>query len=82
MSDTKPVIYKPPQQPEEEKLTVSPQFDISQPWAVKIPKFLQEKWEQIKDPGVELGTMVVDQKYASSVGSLGEALTVAMIRPE
>jgi transcription initiation factor TFIIF subunit beta len=65
MADVKPTLPKPPTQPEDEQLSVAPTFDRNQPWAVKIPKFLQEKWEQIKEPGVELGTMVVDTKYAS-----------------
>jgi hypothetical protein len=51
MADVKPTLPKPPTQPEDEQLSVAPTFDRNQPWAVKIPKFLQEKWEQIKEEG-------------------------------
>lgn len=34
-------------------------------WAVRIPRFLLERWESVDEAGVELGTLVVDNSWVS-----------------
>ncbi|WVQ94984.1 hypothetical protein IAU59_002076 [Kwoniella sp. CBS 9459] len=45
---------------EEEELAVSDRKDTSSVWAVKIPRFLLERWEMVEEAGVELGKLVID----------------------
>ena len=45
---------------EEEELDVSPGLGSGYVWAVKVPRFLLEQWETVHEPGIELGTLVVD----------------------
>lgn len=69
MTDSKPDI-KPSgsalgpgaafEQEPEEHLHVSSSYNQSFVWAIKVPRFLLEQWEQVEEEGVELGTLVVD----------------------
>ncbi|WWC92024.1 uncharacterized protein L201_006978 [Kwoniella dendrophila CBS 6074] len=45
---------------EEEELEISDRKNNSSVWALKIPRFLLERWEMIEEKGVELGSLVVD----------------------
>jgi hypothetical protein len=69
--ETKPAIQPPAgaYRDEEERLEVVPGMSQNIVWALKIPKFLLERWEQVEEAGVELGTLVVD---SSSVMSSSE----------
>ena len=66
-ADTKPdvkpqgetVAWSWPEENEEE-LEISPRMGAGHVWAMKIPKFLLERWERVQEAGVELGTLVVD----------------------
>ena len=59
--DSKPRI--PTEEPsQDEKFDVSGGYASSNVWALKIPRFLLEKWEEVREAGVELGTLVVDNK--------------------
>jgi transcription initiation factor TFIIF subunit beta len=73
MSDTKPTDIKPivPQQqythpfPVEvqEQLAIDQGKNVKNVWALKLPRFLLERWERVPEAGVELGTLVVDSSY-------------------
>ena len=60
--DVKPHIAAKQPDPEDEQLAVAQTFEQSNVWSLKIPRFLQEQWERVTDEGVELGTLVVDNK--------------------
>ncbi|OCF31607.1 hypothetical protein I316_06806 [Kwoniella heveanensis BCC8398] len=45
---------------EEEELAISERKNTSSVWAVKIPRFLLERWEMVEEAGVELGKLVID----------------------
>ncbi|TXT13090.1 hypothetical protein VHUM_01491 [Vanrija humicola] len=45
---------------EEEELDVSPTLADSKVWAIKVPRFLLERWERVEQAGVLLGTLNVD----------------------
>ena len=47
---------------DDEQLSVDPTFEQSNVWSLKIPRFLQEQWERVTEEGMELGTLVVDNK--------------------
>jgi transcription initiation factor TFIIF subunit beta len=50
---------------EEERLGLAENVKGTMIWAVKVPRFLLERWERVPEAGVELGTLVVDNSYAS-----------------
>ncbi|EIW66123.1 hypothetical protein TREMEDRAFT_45844 [Tremella mesenterica DSM 1558] len=50
-------------QDDEEPLSISPMAPNSNVWAVKIPRFLLERWEQVREDGICLGSLVVDSNY-------------------
>ncbi|KAL1407382.1 hypothetical protein Q8F55_006804 [Vanrija albida] len=45
---------------EEEELEVSDTLAESKVWAIKVPRFLVERWERVNQGGVLLGTLFVD----------------------
>ncbi|BEI84495.1 hypothetical protein CcaverHIS002_0410990 [Cutaneotrichosporon cavernicola] len=45
---------------EEEELDVAPSHGQSKIWAMKIPRFLLERWERVKEEGVHLGSLIID----------------------
>ncbi|WVW86479.1 hypothetical protein I302_108527 [Kwoniella bestiolae CBS 10118] len=47
-------------QDQDEQLEISDKKNGSSVWALKIPRFLLERWEMIEERGVELGSLVVD----------------------
>ena len=49
---------------DEEELDISPHLGSGYVWAMKIPRFLLERWERVTNAGVELGTLVVDNSSA------------------
>jgi transcription initiation factor TFIIF subunit beta len=51
--------YPFPVDPSEE-LAVDPNKANKNIWAVRIPRFLLERWERVTEAGIELGTLVVD----------------------
>jgi len=57
--DIKPYPFLIPEEDEEE-LEISPRLGSGFVWAMKIPRFLLERWERVSEAGVELGTLVVD----------------------
>lgn len=72
MSDAKPQDLKPQVEEEatwplpkdiEEHLAVDPGKNSKNVWALKLPRFLLERWERVPEAGVELGTLVVDSSY-------------------
>lgn len=69
MSDVKAQDIKPKVEEEatwpfpkeiEEQLAVDAGKNSKNVWALKLPKFLLERWERVPEAGVELGTLVVD----------------------
>jgi transcription initiation factor TFIIF subunit beta len=48
----------------QEQLTIDKGKDQKNVWALKLPRFLLERWERVSEAGVELGTLVVDSSYA------------------
>ena len=60
--DVKPTILYPIPNPfeQEEEMAVASTMANHNVWAMKIPRFLLERWEQVHESGVELGTLVVD----------------------
>ena len=69
MSDVKPQDIKPKVEAEhtwplpkdiEEQLSIDPGKSQKNVWALKLPRFLLERWERVPEAGVELGTLVVD----------------------
>lgn len=63
--DIKPDI-KPslPSTDPEEQLRIHPRVEDNKTWAFKVPRDLYAKWEQVKEGGVELGTLVIDNSSA------------------
>lgn len=61
--DVKPYPF-PVAEEEEEELEISPRLGAGYVWAVKVPRFLLERWERVPEVGVELGTLVVDNSSA------------------
>jgi transcription initiation factor TFIIF subunit beta len=57
-ADIKPRIPAPP--PEEEQLQIQVPGEGGAIWAVRIPRFLYDKWTQVDEGGVHLGTLVID----------------------
>ena len=51
---------QPMGKPVDEELTISLPASQGYAWAVKVPSFLFEKWNMVRQEGVLLGTMVVD----------------------
>ncbi|WRT69936.1 uncharacterized protein IL334_006927 [Kwoniella shivajii] len=47
-------------QDQEEEFEIADRKDTSSVWALKIPRFLLERWEMVEEAGVELGSLVVD----------------------
>ncbi|WWD03842.1 hypothetical protein V865_001898 [Kwoniella europaea PYCC6329] len=47
-------------QDQDERLEISDKKNGSSVWALKIPRFLLERWEMVEEKGVELGSLVVD----------------------
>ncbi|WVQ81721.1 hypothetical protein IAT38_003846 [Cryptococcus sp. DSM 104549] len=58
-SASSPASFALPKE-DEENLAISDRKDTSSVWAVKIPKFLLERWEKVQEGGIELGRLVVD----------------------
>lgn len=68
-ADTKPSLpsssssaaqtYPFPVEPSEE-LLIDHNKGNKNIWAVRIPRFLLERWERVNEAGIELGTLVVD----------------------
>ncbi|WWC64894.1 uncharacterized protein I303_107508 [Kwoniella dejecticola CBS 10117] len=50
-----PYVYN-----EDEELEISERKNSSSVWALKIPRFLLERWELVEEKGVELGSLIVD----------------------
>ncbi|WWC72301.1 uncharacterized protein I206_106263 [Kwoniella pini CBS 10737] len=50
-----PYVYN-----EDEELQISERKNNSSVWALKIPRFLLERWEMVEEKGVELGSLIVD----------------------
>ncbi|KAK6909216.1 hypothetical protein I203_103233 [Kwoniella mangroviensis CBS 8507] len=47
-------------QGQDERLEISDKKNGSSVWALKIPRFLLERWEMVEEKGVELGSLMVD----------------------
>jgi transcription initiation factor TFIIF subunit beta len=60
--DVKPKVQPPLE--EDEKLNIHPTFKDNNIWALKVPRFLLERWERVTEGGKELGTLVVDNSSA------------------
>jgi transcription initiation factor TFIIF subunit beta len=58
----------------QEQLAIDQGKSVKNVWALKLPRFLLERWERVPEAGVELGTLVVDSSYASSSGLLRRKL--------
>lgn len=62
MDDIKPVVHHavapPPSQDEVLSIT-DKNLNI---WAIKVPRILLDRWEQVKDAGVELATMRIEHE--------------------
>jgi hypothetical protein len=70
--DIKPQITLDPPKPsvaenDDERLALAENLKGAMVWAVKVPRFLLERWERVPEAGIELGTLVVDNSYASGV---------------
>ncbi|KAK4689453.1 transcription initiation factor TFIIF subunit beta, partial [Tremellales sp. Uapishka_1] len=55
---------------EEEELDIADGIEDAKVWAVKIPKFLLERWERVQEAGVELGTLMIDNAAATPTVTL------------
>lgn len=65
MSDIKPVLHFPAPPTEDEQLGVAQNMDSTNIWSLKLPRFLLEQWETVREAGVELGTLIIDQSYVA-----------------
>ena len=65
MSDIKPVLHFPAPPTEDEQLGVAQSMDSTNIWSLKLPRFLLEQWETVREAGVELGTLIIDQSYVA-----------------
>jgi transcription initiation factor TFIIF subunit beta len=71
MADIKPTDIKPDVETStwpfptdiEEQLAIDAGKSNKNVWALKLPRFLLERWERVPEAGVELGTLVVDSSY-------------------
>jgi transcription initiation factor TFIIF subunit beta len=75
-ADIKPQITLDPPKPsvaenDDERLALVENLKGAMVWAVKVPRFLLERWERVPEAGIELGTLVVDNSYASGVFVIG-----------
>lgn len=52
----------------QEQLAIDQGKSVKNVWALKLPRFLLERWERVPEAGVELGTLVVDSSYVSLSG--------------
>jgi hypothetical protein len=50
----------------QEQLAIDQGKSVKNVWALKLPRFLLERWERVPEAGVELGTLVVDSSYGCS----------------
>jgi len=66
-NETKPYPFPIPEE-EEEELEISQGLGQGYVWAMKIPRFLLEQWERVSEPGIELGTLVVDNAFVYLLG--------------
>jgi transcription initiation factor TFIIF subunit beta len=69
--DSKPDI-KPAIPEEDEKLSFHPSLGKNNVWAIKIPRFLLERWERVTEGGKELGTLVIDNSFVHACMALGQ----------
>ena len=65
MSDIKPILHFPAPPTEDEQLGVAQNMDSTNIWSLKLPRFLLEQWETVREAGVELGTLIIDQSYVA-----------------
>lgn len=69
-TDIKPVVGEQTTWPFpveiQEQLAIDQGKNTKNVWALKLPRFLLERWERVPEAGVELGTLVVDASYFSS----------------
>ena len=63
---------------DEEELEISPHLGSGYVWAMKIPRFLLERWERVPNAGVELGTLVVDNSSVQEIHSLRRSLLILL----
>ncbi|WVR09689.1 hypothetical protein IAU60_006764 [Kwoniella sp. DSM 27419] len=74
------VLIPLPPAPEEE-LAISDRKDGSSVWAVKIPRFLLERWEMVEEGGIELGALVIDGSTTPAKISLRLTHPIDDIKP-
>lgn len=76
-TDIKPVVAEQTTWPfpveTQEKLAIDQGKSVKNVWALKLPRFLLERWERVPEAGVELGTLVVDSSYDSLSDIASEA---------
>lgn len=76
-TDVKPVVEEQTTWPFpveiQEQLAIDQGKSVKNVWALKLPRFLLERWERVPEAGVELGTLVVDSSYVGSLGSSDHA---------
>ncbi len=61
--DVKPRIPVPAPLPEDEHLKINVPGQGGAIWAVRIPRFLYDKWMKVEEGGVHLGTLVIDSSW-------------------
>jgi len=57
----------------QEQLAIDQGKSVKNVWALKLPRFLLERWERVPEAGVELGTLVVDSSYTSLLAPFHQA---------
>ena len=57
----------------QEQLAIDQGKSVKNVWALKLPRFLLERWERVPEAGVELGTLVVDSSYDNLSDARSEA---------
>jgi len=57
----------------QEQLAIDQGKSVKNVWALKLPRFLLERWERVPEAGVELGTLVVDSSYDMLSDNASEA---------
>jgi transcription initiation factor TFIIF subunit beta len=82
-ADIKPQITLDPPKPsvaenDDERLALADNLKGAMVWAVKVPRFLLERWERVPEAGIELGTLVVDNSYASGLAPPSLVLSLSL----
>lgn len=70
MDDVKPTIRQPVPSLESQDEMLSITDKNLNIWAIKVPRVLLDRWEQVKEAGVELATMRIEHERVERVQSM------------